>query len=59
MIWPTADRKFGWFVEPTYSYSFAKGHEQAIAVTTGLIIALHESVAGPSRHIAPPRDLGR
>jgi hypothetical protein len=40
MIWPTADRKFGWFVEPTYSYSFSRGHERAIGVTTGLTIAI-------------------
>jgi hypothetical protein len=40
MIWPSADRKFGWFVEPTYSCSFSKGHEQSIGVTTGLTIAI-------------------
>jgi hypothetical protein len=40
MIWPTADRKFGWFVEPTYSYAFSRGHEQAIGVTTGLTISI-------------------
>jgi hypothetical protein len=40
MIWPTADRKFGLFVEPTYSYSFNKGHEQSIVVTTALTIAI-------------------
>jgi hypothetical protein len=40
MIWPTADRKFGWFVEPTYSYSFSKGHEQSIGLTTGLTISI-------------------
>jgi hypothetical protein len=40
MIWPSADRKFGWFVEPTYSYSFSRGHEQSIGVTTGLTIAI-------------------
>ena len=40
MIWPSADRKFGWFVEPAYSYSFSKGHEQSIGVTTGLTIAI-------------------
>jgi hypothetical protein len=40
MIWPSAERKFGWFVEPTYSYSFSKGHEQSVGVTTGLIIAI-------------------
>jgi hypothetical protein len=41
MIWPTKDRKFGWFVEPTYSYSFSRGHEQAIGVTGGLTIAIY------------------
>jgi hypothetical protein len=40
MIWPSKDRKFGWFVEPTYSYSLSRGHEQSIGVTTGLIIAI-------------------
>jgi hypothetical protein len=40
MIWPTGDRKYGWFVEPTYSYSFSRGHEQAVGVTTGLLIAI-------------------
>jgi hypothetical protein len=40
MIWPTADRKFGWFVEPTYSYSFNRCHEQSIAMTAGLTIAI-------------------
>ena len=40
MIWPTADRKFGWFIEPTYSYSFKRGHEQSVGITTGLLIAI-------------------
>jgi len=40
MIWPSKDRKFGWFVEPTYSYSFSRGHEQSIGVTAGLLIAI-------------------
>jgi hypothetical protein len=40
MIWPTADRRFGWFVEPTYSYSLSKGHEQSLGVTTGLTITI-------------------
>jgi hypothetical protein len=41
MIWPTKDRKFGWFVEPTYSYGLTKGHEQSIGLTGGLTIALY------------------
>jgi hypothetical protein len=40
MYWPTADRKFGWFVEPTYSYSFSRGHEQSVAVSIGLLVAI-------------------
>jgi len=40
MYWPTPDRKFGWFVEPSYSYSFSRGHEQSLAVTTGLLIPI-------------------
>ena len=40
MIWPTKDRKFGWFVEPTYSYSLSRGHEQAVGVAAGLTIAI-------------------
>jgi hypothetical protein len=40
MFWPTADRKFGWFVEPTYSYSFSRGHEQSLSTSVGLLIPI-------------------
>jgi hypothetical protein len=40
MFWPSPDRKLGWFLEPTYSYSFSKGHEQATAVSVGLLIPI-------------------
>jgi hypothetical protein len=40
MIWPTADRRFGWFVQPAYTYSFSSGHEQTLGVTAGLLIAI-------------------
>jgi hypothetical protein len=40
MIGPTADRKFGWFIEPTYSYSLSRGHEQSVGITAGLLIAI-------------------
>ena len=40
MVWPWPDRKLGWFVEPTYGYSFSKGHEQAAAVSVGLLIPI-------------------
>jgi hypothetical protein len=40
MIWPTKDRKFGWFVEPTYSYSFGSEHEQSLGMSLGLLIPI-------------------
>ena len=38
MIWTTS--QFGWFVEPSYSYAFSRGHDQNLAVNVGLLIAL-------------------
>src|SRR5579863_5285946 len=32
MFWPEADRKYGWFLEPSYTYSFARGHDQSFGV---------------------------
>jgi len=40
MFWPTRDRKFGWFLEPSYSYSFSQGHEQSLGVSMGLLIPI-------------------
>ncbi len=40
MFWPTPDRKFGWFLEPSYSYSFGTGHEQSFGVSAGLLIPI-------------------
>ena len=40
MFWPWPDRKFGWFLEPTYSYSFSRGHDQSLAVSIGLLVAI-------------------
>ena len=40
MFWPTRDRKFGWFLEPSYSYSFSQGHEQSVGVSVGLLIPI-------------------
>ena len=40
MFWPTADRKLGWFVEPAYTYTFSRGHEQSLGVTAGLLIPI-------------------
>jgi hypothetical protein len=38
MIWTTP--QFGWFVEPSYSYAFTRGHDQNLGVNVGLLIAL-------------------
>jgi hypothetical protein len=40
MFWPTARRKFGWFVEPGYEYNFGRGHEQSLGMSVGLLIAI-------------------
>ena len=37
MIWPWQERKFGWFVDPSYSYSFARGHHQSFELGVGLL----------------------
>ncbi len=29
---------YGWFVEPSYSYSFSQGHEQSSGVSAGTLI---------------------
>jgi len=40
MYWPSARHRFGWYVEPSYEYNFARGHEQSIGITGGLLIAI-------------------
>lgn len=40
MFWPSPERKFGWFLEPSYSYSFSRGHEQSLGASIGLLIAI-------------------
>jgi hypothetical protein len=40
MFWPSPKRRFGWYLEPSYGYSFAGGHDQSISVTVGLMIAI-------------------
>jgi hypothetical protein len=41
MFWPARKHRFGWFLEPTYDYSFARGHQQSIGISGGLLIAVH------------------
>lgn len=40
MFWPFARRQFGWYLEPSYDYGFAKGHDQSLAISVGLLVAL-------------------
>jgi hypothetical protein len=40
MFWPSPDRKIGWFLEPSYSYTFSKDHEQSLGMSVGLLIAI-------------------
>jgi hypothetical protein len=40
MFWPSAKHRFGWYLEPTYDYDFGRGHEQTVAITGGLLIAI-------------------
>jgi hypothetical protein len=41
MFWPARKHRFGWFLEPSYDYSFARGHQQSIGMSGGLLIAIH------------------
>ncbi|MGA3188210.1 MAG: hypothetical protein ABSF22_13980 [Bryobacteraceae bacterium] len=40
MFWPSSKRRLGWFLEPAYDYSFARGHERSIGISGGLLIAI-------------------
>jgi hypothetical protein len=40
MFWPSAKRRFGWYVEPGYEYNFGRGHEQSLGITGGLLIVI-------------------
>jgi hypothetical protein len=38
MFWPSPKRRFGWYIEPAYDYTFGRGHDQVIGVSIGLLI---------------------
>ena len=40
MFWPSARRRFGWYLEPAYDYSFGRGHERSVGISGGLLIAI-------------------
>ena len=39
-IWPSLERNFGWFIEPSYTYDFGREHEQSLGVTFGLLVPI-------------------
>ena len=39
-MWPWQERKLGWFVEPSYSVSFAPGHQQSVGLTVGILVGI-------------------
>ena len=43
MVWPSAKHRFGWYLEPSYSYDFGRGHEQSLGMSAGLLIAIPSS----------------
>jgi hypothetical protein len=40
MFWPSSKHRFGLYLEPSYGYDFARGHEQSLGVSGGLLIAI-------------------
>ena len=40
MFWPWRERTVGWFIEPSYGYSFGTGHEQSLSMSVGLLIPI-------------------
>jgi hypothetical protein len=40
MFWPSPKRRFGWYIEPAYDYTFGRSHDQAIGVSLGLLISV-------------------
>jgi hypothetical protein len=40
MFWPKSKHRFGWYLEPAYDYSFARGHQQSIGMSAGLLIGI-------------------
>jgi hypothetical protein len=40
MFWPSKKRRFGWYFEPAFERNFARGHEQSVNISAGLLIAI-------------------
>jgi hypothetical protein len=40
MFWPNGKHRFGWYLEPAYDYSFARGHQKSLGISFGLLIGI-------------------
>jgi hypothetical protein len=40
MFWPAQRHRFGWYFEPAYDCNFARGHQQSIGMSGGLLIGI-------------------
>jgi hypothetical protein len=40
MFWPSGKHKLGWYLEPSFDYSFSRGHERSIGISGGILIAI-------------------
>jgi hypothetical protein len=40
MFWGSRKHRFGWYLEPSYEYKLGHSHEQSLAITGGLLIAI-------------------
>src|SRR6201998_1823758 len=40
MFWPNGRHRFGWFLEPAYDYSFARGHQKSLGISFGLLMGI-------------------
>lgn len=40
MFWPAGKHRFGWYLEPAYDYSFARGHQKSVGMSAGLLIGI-------------------
>ena len=38
MFWPTGKHRFGWYLEPVYDHSFARGLPKSLGISFGLLI---------------------
>ncbi|KRE89479.1 hypothetical protein ASG87_03875 [Frateuria sp. Soil773] len=41
MFWPWQGRKIGWYLEPSYGYSFSASHERTLGASAGILIPIH------------------